>query len=174
MQATAEPIRNKVAESGIITLDLAPFIPSAESLAVFDITPFLFMEMILKEKDYRAALQMHDWSLYAGKHIGITCSADAIVPVWGYMLAATFLQPIAASVHFAALPALKGLVIAAAIEAINVEEYKDMRVVLKGCGDIMVPEEAYVAATAKLRPLVKSLMYGEPCSTVPVYKAPRP
>ncbi len=167
----AEPIRNKVAESGIITLDLAPFIPASESLAVFDLKPFLFMEMILKEKDYRAALQTHEWAQYAGKHIGITCSADAIVPVWAYMLAATFLQPIAASVHFAALPALKGVVITAAISAINVAEYADKRVVLKGCGDIVVPEEAYVAATAKLRPVVKSLMYGEPCSTVPVYKA---
>lgn len=168
-----EPIRNKVAESGIITLDLAPFVPANESLALFDLKPFLFMEMILKEKDYRAALLTHDWTLYAGKHIGITCSADAIVPVWAYMLAVTYLKTVAASVHFAALAELKSLVISAAIASIDTQEYIGKRMILKGCGDVPVPEAAYVAATALLQPLVKSLMYGEPCSTVPVYKAPR-
>lgn len=169
--AAAEPIRNKVAESGIITLDLAPFVPAEESLALFDLRPFLFMEMILKEKDYRAALQTHDWSQYAGKHTGIICSVDAIIPVWGYMLAATYLQPVAASVHFASLAELKTAVITIGISHLNTDEYAGKRVVLKGCGDIIVPAAAYVAATARLRPVVKSIMYGEPCSTVPVYKA---
>lgn len=173
MEAGATTIRNKVAESGIITLDLAPFVPSDESLATFDLKPFLFMEMILKEKDYRAALQTHDWSQYAHKHIGIICSVDAIIPVWAYMLAATYLQPVALSVHFASAAALKAAVISSSLAAINTDEYIDKRVVLKGCGDVAVPELAYVAATARLRPVVKSLMYGEPCSTVPVYKAPK-
>jgi len=163
-------IRNKVAESGILTLDLAPFVPAEESLAEFDLTPFLFMGMILKEKDYRAALQQFDWSVYAGKHTGILCSADAIIPVWAYMLAATYLQPVAASVHFATLVELKPLVITDAIARHPLDEYIGKRVVLKGCGDVDVPATAYVAATARLRPVVKSIMYGEPCSTVPIYK----
>ena len=170
---TVEPIRNKVAESGIVTLDLAPFSPQAESLMVFDIRPFLFMEMILREKDFRAALPLHDWNQYAGRHVGITCSADAIVPVWAYMLAATYLQPVASSVHFASGDALKASVITALLAGLDLTEYTGKRVVLKGCGDVAVPEAAYVAATARLRPVVKSLMYGEPCSTVPVYKAPK-
>ncbi len=174
MQApAAEPFRNKVAESGIITLDLAPFVPATESLAGFDLKPFLFMEMILREKDYRAALLTQDWARYAGKHTSIYCSVDAIVPVWAYMLAATYLEPIAAGVHFTLPANLRSNVICAAIAGISTEEYAGKRVVLKGCGDVAVPAEAYVAATAKLRPVVKSLMYGEPCSTVPVYKAPK-
>lgn len=165
-----EPIRNKVAESGIVTLDLAPFVPGEDSLAVFDVQPFLFRGLILREKDYRAALQTHDWSQYTGKHTGIICTADAIVPVWGYMLAATYLQPVAASVHFGSLDEVKRTAITTAIAELPLEEYTGKRVVLKGCGDVAIPEMAYVAASAKLRPVVKSLMYGEPCSTVPIYK----
>lgn len=171
MDTGVEPIRNKVAESGIITLDLAPFVPAEEQITTFDLKPFLFMEMILREKDYRAALQAHDWTQYEHRHVGIICSADAIIPVWAYMLAAASLQPYAASVHFASGNELKTAIITAAIATLNAEEYAGKRVVLKGCGDVAVPEVAYVAATAKLRPVVKSLMYGEPCSTVPVYKA---
>ena len=168
----AEPIRNKVAESGILTLDLAGLIPADDELAVFDLQPFLFMGMIVREKDYRAALQAFDWTTYKGKHTGIICSADAIVPVWAYMLAATWLQPVAASVHFATLGELKSLVTAAAIADLQLEEFQGKRVVLKGCGDVAIPAAAYVAASARLRPVVKSLMYGEPCSTVPIYKQP--
>ena len=171
MDTGAETIRNKVAESGILTLDLAPFIPAEAQLAFFDLKPFLFMEMILREKEYRAALLAHDWAAYQGKHVGIGCSADAVIPVWAYMLAASYLQPVAASVHFGAVEALPDLAITAALAALDTAEYEGKRVVLKGCGDVPVPASAYVAATARLRPVVKSLMYGEPCSTVPVYKA---
>ncbi len=165
-----EPFRNKVAESGIMTLDLSGYVPGEGSLAEFDIKPLLFMEMILKEKDFRAALQSFDWSVYEGKHTGIMCSADAIVPVWAYMLVASYLQPFAASVHFAAQGTLRDMVITSLIAQIDPAEYVGQRVVLKGCGDVAVPEAAYVAASARLRPVVKSLMYGEPCSTVPIYK----
>jgi hypothetical protein len=139
---------------------------------VFDIKPFLFMEMILKEKDYRAALPLHDWQQYSGKHVAIQCSADAIVPVWAYMLAASHLEPVASSVYFGTEQELKQSLIIGNINAIDKEEYRDKRVVIKGCGDIVIPEAAYVAITFHLRPVVKSLMYGEPCSTVPVYKKP--
>ncbi|MCD6013568.1 MAG: hypothetical protein K0Q79_3430 [Flavipsychrobacter sp.] len=165
-----ETIVNKVAESGIITLDLSPFIPTDE-IAAFDLKPFLFREMILKEKDYRAALQTHDWQQFVGKHVALHCSTDAIIPVWAYMLAASYLQPVVCSVYYGTPDELSKVVINNTINAIDLSEYAGKRVVLKGCGDTPVPEAAYVAATNLLRPVVKSLMYGEPCSTVPIYKA---
>lgn len=168
-----EQFVNKVAESGIITLDLVSFIPSPEDIASFDLKPFLFREMILKEKDYRAALQTFDWQQYTGKHVAMFCSADAIVPVWAYMLAAAYLQPIAASAYFGTPAELENHLINKKIAAVDKAEYTDKRVVIKGCGDTPIPETAYVAISMHLRPVVKSLMYGEPCSTVPIYKAPR-
>ncbi len=165
-----ETIVNRVAESGIITLDLAKYIPAENMVTGFDLKPFLFREMILKEKDYRAALLQHDWQEYEGKHVALFCSVDAIIPVWAYMLAATYLQPVAASVHFGSLAEMKDFITLKEIDKLDLLEYTDKRVVIKGCGDIHVPDSAYVAATAKLRPVVKSLMYGEPCSTVPIYK----
>jgi hypothetical protein len=164
-----ETIVNKVAESGIITLDLAPFVPANE-IAVFDLKPFLFREMILREKDYRAALLAHDWAQFADKQAAVTCSVDAIVPVWAYMLAASYLQPVARSVYFGTGEELLKSIMLDRIYKIDVSEYTDKRVVIKGCGDTPIPEAAYVAVTHHLRPVVKSLMYGEPCSTVPIYK----
>ena len=165
-----EPIVNKVAESGIITLDLSVFVPDQASVLIFDIKPLLFMEMILREKDFRSGLQAIDWSEYTGKHVGINCSVDAVIPVWAYMLIATYLQPFAVSIHFSGASDLMKLIIATEITKLDISSFTDKRVVLKGCGDVHIPEEAYVAATARLRPVVKSLMYGEPCSTVPVFK----
>ncbi len=164
-----ETIINKVAESGIVTLDLAPFIPG-DTIAAFDIRPFLFREMILREKDYRAALAEYDWQQFSGRHVAIYCTADAIVPVWAYMLAVFYLQNIAASVYFGTPTELIKVIIEKRIAAIDANEYEGKRVVLKGCGDTHIPEAAYVAATQHLLPVVKSLMYGEPCSTVPVFK----
>lgn len=161
---------NKIAESGIITLSLESFIPDAAQLAVFDIKPFLFREMILKEKDFRAALLELDWEQYRDKHVAVTCSAEAIIPMWAYMLISSGLTPVAASVFSGTEEALYAYLILENIEAIDAAIYADKRVVIKGCGDKVMPEGAYVAITHKLRPVVKSLMYGEPCSTVPVYK----
>jgi hypothetical protein len=167
-----DTIVNKVAESGIISLDLADYIPRDEELMAFDLKPFLFREMILREKDYRAALQTHDWEQYRGKQVAIQCSVDAIIPMWAYMLAANYLQPVAAYVYFGGTEELKKEILLKRIEAINANEYADKRVVVKGCGDIAIPESAYVAVTNVLRPVAKSIMYGEPCSTVPIYKKP--
>jgi hypothetical protein len=166
-------IVNKVAESGIITLDLVKFLPEAGSIASFDLEPFLFRGMILREKDYRAALPQHDWQSFAGRHVALYCSADAIIPVWAYMLAVSYLQPIAASVYFGTPAELEKYLVLQHIETIDIADYEDKRVVIKGCGDTPIPDAAYVAITQKLRPVVKSLMYGEPCSTVPVYKKPK-
>ncbi len=164
-----ETIVNKVAESGIITLDLAEYLRGSD-VAVFDLKPFLYMEMILKEKDYRAALQTHDWQQYAGKNVAVLCSVDAIVPVWAYMLAASYLQPTTASVYYGTAEELTKMLLTQRINEIPLDEYNDKRVVIKGCGDTPIPDAAYLAITAHLRPVVKSLMYGEPCSTVPIFK----
>ena len=165
-----ETIVNKVAESGIITLDLAEYIPGEGVVVSFDLKPFLFREMILREKDYRAALLSYDWDQFAGKFVAITCSADAIIPVWAYMLAASYLQPVAASVFFGTVEDLYKQILQDNLKTINPKDYEDKRVVIKGCGDKAIPAAAYVTITARLRPYVKSLMYGEPCSTVPIYK----
>jgi hypothetical protein len=167
-----DTIVNKVAESGIITLDLANYIPKDEELMSFDLKPFLFREMILKEKDYRSELQTHDWSQYVGKQVAIHCTVDAIIPVWAYMLAANYLQPVAKYVYFGSVEELKKELTVKSIEQIEADEYTDKRVVVKGCGDTPIPDAAYVAVTNKLRPVAKSIMYGEPCSTVPIYKKP--
>ncbi len=167
-----ELIKNKVAESGIVTLDLATYLPTEESLAAFDLKPFLFREMILKEKDYRESLQQYDWTQYKDKHVAVYCSVDAIIPVWAFMLATVYLEQVASSVQFATPEEIKKQLLLKNVGAINAEEYSDKRVVIKGCGEVNIPDAAYVAITEKMKPVVKSLMYGEPCSTVPLYKKP--
>jgi len=161
---------NKVADSGIITLNLEQYLPEPSSISEFDIKPFLFKEMIVREKDFRQSISEHDWSIYTGKHIAIFCSVDAIIPMWAYMLIASSLQPVAASVFYGTADVLKTQLMIQNIERIDNQAYIDKRVVIKGCGDVLLPENAFIAITQKLRPAVKSLMYGEPCSTVPVFK----
>jgi hypothetical protein len=164
-------IVNKVAESGIITLDLAPYIPAKDDFILFDLKPFLFREMILREKDFRAQLQSHDWEQYRGKYVAVFCTADAIIPLWAYMLITTYLQPVAKAIHHGSTDAFWQMEVDKAVRmAINPEEFRDKRLVLKGCGDTTIPEAAYITASAILMPVVKSLMYGEPCSTVPIFK----
>lgn len=162
-------IINRVSESSLVTIDLEEFY-SKNSTAVFDLKDYLFMGLMLKEKDYRSALQSLDWEQYRGKHVAITCSADAIVPVWAYMLAASSLQPIVQDVFFGNKSELQTVLLLKNIAAINGENYTAQRVIVKGCGDRQVPEAAYVAITAKLRPHARSIMYGEACSNVPVFK----
>ena len=166
MEAT---IVNKVAESGIVTLDLEEFYPKGE-IVFFDLKEYLFMGLILKEKDYRAALQTTEWTKYKDKYVAITCTADAVIPMWAYMLAANYLQPVAKDLVFGDEAQLISTLITRKLTGLNAEEYTDKRVVVKGCGEVSIPESAYVEITAKLRPFAKSIMYGEPCSTVPIYK----
>jgi hypothetical protein len=163
-------IINKVAGSGIITIDLETFYPRAE-MAVFDIKDYLFKGLILKEKEFREALKHTDWEQYNGKYIALTNTADAIIPMWAYMLVVSYLQPQAKDIVFGSETDLVQTLMLNNISNINEDDYTDKRIVIKGCGDVVLPEAAYAAITKKLRPVVKSLMYGEPCSTVPVYKA---
>lgn len=160
---------NKVAASGILTLDLAPYCET--DVVAFDLQPYLFRGLILKEKDFREALKTLDLSSFSGKEVAVFCSADAIIPVWAYALLTVVLRPVARSVHFGTVEAVREKIIEKAIrEAVIPEHYAGARLVLKGCGDVAIPAAAYVAATALLQPVVQSLMYGEPCSTVPLYK----
>ena len=165
----AELFNNKVAESGIVTIDLASLLPSNDIL-LFDIKPYLFMELILKEKDFRAALLITDWTKYQDKIVGIFCSADAIIPMWANMLVVSALNPYATAVYFGDEKNIREQQLIESITKLNVKDYTNQRVVIKGCGETFIGESAYIAITQKLRPLVKSIMYGEPCSTVPVYK----
>ncbi len=165
----SEVLVNKVAESGIITLDLEQYYPKAE-IAVFDLKDYLFMGLILKEKDFREALKNTEWSKFQDKNVAVTCTADAIIPVWAYMLVAANLQPVAAAVVFGTEEELKTQLLLKNISAIDPAPYTDQRVVIKGCGEIPIGEAAYLQVTHQLRPVVKSIMYGEPCSTVPIYK----
>ncbi|MEP6613984.1 MAG: DUF2480 family protein [Mucilaginibacter sp.] len=160
---------NKVAQSGLVTLDPAAFYPEGERV-VYDIKDNLFMELILKEKDFREFVKGYDWAQYDGKYVAVTCTVDAIVPAWAYMLLANRLAPYAREVVFGDTEVLETVLFVKSIAAIDVEQYRDQRIVIKGCGDTPVPVSAYVELTKKLTPVVKSLMFGEPCSTVPIYK----
>lgn len=160
---------NKVSESGIITIDLEKYFPS-EEIVVFDIKDYLFMGLILKEKDFRQALKELNLEKFQNKIVAITCSADAIIPMWSYMLISSTLQPAAKEIVFGNEAETKQKILIRNIKKINEKEFIDKRVVVKGCGEHPIPEEAYLEITNVFRPVVKSLMFGEPCSTVPVYK----
>lgn len=168
----AETFVNKVAESGIITIDLENYFP-AEEIVLFDMKDYLFMGLILKEKDFRQALKELDTAVFSNKVVAITCSADAVIPMWAFMLVSGLLQPVAREIIFGNEETARKQRLLKNIGTINVNEYTDKRVVIKGCGEKPVPEEAYVEITKLLRPVVKSIMYGEPCSTVPVFKKER-
>jgi hypothetical protein len=165
----SDAIVNKVAESGLITLDLEKFLP-AEPVVLFDLKDYLFMGLILKEKDFRAAMLQHDWSQYGGKSVAVSCTADAVIPVWAYMLVASYLQPFATEVVYGTTEELKNQVLMRNLQQLDVSAYADKRIVVKGCGEVPIPDRAYLEVTRKLRPVAKSIMYGEPCSTVPIFK----
>ncbi|QQL48808.1 DUF2480 family protein [Mucilaginibacter ginkgonis] len=160
---------NKVAQSGLVTLDPASFYPAGDRV-IYDIKDNLFHGLMLREKDFREFVKEHDWTQYTGKIVGITCSADAIVPAWAYMLLANRMVPYAADIIFGDAAIIEEKLFEKQIDNANLDQYRDQRLVLKGCGDVDVPVSAYVSLTAKLTPIVKSLMFGEPCSTVPIYK----
>ena len=160
---------NKVEESGIITLDLEQFYPKEET-AVFDMKDHLFMGLTLKEKDFRETMKLLDLEPYKEKNIALFCSADAVIPVWAYMLVVSYLQPVAKEIIFGDAEFLHKTLFLKNIDKINITNYADKRVVIKGCGELPITEGAYVAITNLLRPVAKSIMYGEPCSTVPIFK----
>ena len=165
------PIVNKVSESGIITLDLELYYPSKDKVTMIDLKDFLFMGLILKEKDFRDSLKNLDLSIYTGSIVGITCTADAIIPQWAYMLLSAVLTPVAKAVIMAEdenMVRHKYHLIQ--IQQLDISSFQDKRMVIKGCGDEPMSSESYLVITNRLMPIAKSIMYGEPCSTVPVFK----
>jgi len=164
-----ENIVNKVANSGLITFNLEEYLHPGERI-VYDIKDNLFHGLILKEQDFRAFIKEHDWSQYAGKNIAIICSADAIVPTWAYMLLANRFKAYANEVVFGNLDVLDAVLFAKALGAVDLSAFTGARVVVKGCSDVHVPVSAYVEITNLLGKVAKSIMYGEPCSTVPIFK----
>jgi hypothetical protein len=170
--ALDQPLVNRVAQSGLVTIDLEELYPSGD-IAPFDLKDYLFMGLILKEKDFREALKAHDWAQYTGKNLAVFCSADAIIPMWAYMLVATYAAPYVADIaqttpgHFAEMAFIKKLA------ALDPADYAGKRLVIKGCSDKPVPPSAYLEITRRLQPVAQSIMFGEPCSTVPVYKKSR-
>jgi hypothetical protein len=160
---------NKVAASGLVTFNLEEYLHPGERV-IYDIKDNLFHGLMLREKDFREFIKNHDWSTYTNKNVAIVCSADAIVPTWAYMLLANKLKPFAYEVVFGNLETLEAVLFSKALAKVDVNAFAGERVVVKGCGDIAVPVAAYVEITNLLTPVVKSIMYGEPCSTVPIYK----
>jgi hypothetical protein len=165
----SDAIVNKVAQSGLITLNLEDYLPQGD-LVSFDLKDYLFMGLILKEKDFREALKNLDWQQYQEKQVAITCTADAIIPLWAYMLVTTYLQPVAKEIYVGTPEEMHKHLFLKNIAAINPADYADKRIVVKGCGDVPIGAFAYAELTKHLLPQVKSIMYGEPCSTVPVFK----
>jgi hypothetical protein len=162
-------IVNKVAQSGLVEFNLEDhYLPGERVL--FDIKDQLFQGLILKEKDFREFIKNENWSNYKDKYVAISCTADAIVPTWAYMLLTTALEPFAKKIVFGDLKTLETILFSEALSKVDVEQFRDARIVIKGCSNLPVPESAYVEITRLLRPLAKSIMYGEPCSTVPIYK----
>ena len=164
-----EEIRNKVEESGLIQLDLAQFKPAIE-ISEIDIAEQLWQGLILKEKDFRTWIKEHDWYQYNAKGVCVYCSADAIVPTWAYMLVASQLNELATYYLVGNRKDLEKELIKNSIAELDLKEFQDGKVIIKGCSDISSPEFAMSELIKRLQPVTKSIMYGEPCSTVPIYK----
>ena len=166
------PLINRVANSGLITINLEDYFPK-EEIIDFDIKQFLFMEMILKEKDFRKSLKEQDWKSYEGKILAVHCSVDAIIPTWAYMLISANASPFVSDLYFGQKSGYIQQYFDEVLEDMNCEQHQDKRVVIKGCSDKEVPPSAYMKLTSKLQPFAQSIMFGEPCSTVPIFKRPR-
>ncbi|MFT5512305.1 MAG: hypothetical protein ACI8SE_000703 [Bacteroidia bacterium] len=167
-----EEIVNKVANSPLITFNLEEYYDQSEFVE-FDMKEHLFQGLILREKDFRTFIKEHDWTAYQSKKVALFCSADAIIPTWSYMLVANKLSGIADHVFYGSLMDMQQSIILEKLNQIDVETFRDKMVVIKGCSKFEVPIGAYVAITEKFTPVVKSIMFGEPCSTVPIYKKKR-
>ncbi|MBK9190343.1 MAG: DUF2480 family protein [Crocinitomicaceae bacterium] len=164
----ADEIINKVAEAGIEQIDLKDFLLK-KGVVEIDLKNQLWNDFVLKEKDFRDWIKIHDWSVYENKVVALYCSADAVIPAWAYMLVTAELKN-AGAVYFSSPEKIHEEYFFDQLKNWNVNQLLDKRVMVKGCSDIPNPEKAYVILTQKLMPVVKSLMFGEPCSAVPVYK----
>jgi len=165
-----DQIVNRVSTSSLVSFGLEGLVTLGERF-LFDIKPLLFEGLILKEREFRDFVKGHDWSQYAGKHVAITCTADAVVPTWAFMLLSIALQPFATTIVFGSLDDLERQLFHQRLAATDWQKFENAKVVVKGCSKIQVPVSAYVEVVSRLRPIASSIMYGEPCSTVPLFKA---
>ncbi len=172
MESEKNDIVNRVAMSNLITIDLEDFYVEGER-QVLDIAPVLYQGMVLREKEFRQWVKDKDWEQYRNKLVAVICSEDAIVPTWAYMLLATKLQPVAKMFVFGSLQELESILYQKAVDSIDPAQYEGAKLVIKGCSNKPVPVSAYVEITRRLTPFAGSIMYGEPCSTVPIYKKPK-
>ncbi|MBI0401104.1 DUF2480 family protein [Cyclobacterium marinum] len=164
-------IINRVANSPIVTIDLETYYLDGERV-VFDLEPFLYQGLVVKEKEFRQSFKNLDWTIYKDKLVAITCSTDAIIPKWAYMLAIVNLQAFAKEVIIGSIEDLERHLLNSAINKLDEKKFKDRPVVIKGCGKLSIPDYAYGEIVKKVMDVAKSVMFGEPCSTVPVYKRP--
>lgn len=165
-------IVNRVDQSSLVTFDLEKLYQSGPRVE-WDIKDQLFQGLILKEKEFRRFIKSHDWQQYKGQNIAIICSVDAIVPTWAYMLLAVHLTPHVDHLVFGDLKELERSLFQKSLAEIDLSTYRDAKVIIKGCGNYPIPEFAYVEVTRLLHGVAGSIMYGEPCSTVPLYKKPK-
>lgn len=165
----ANEIVNRVANSQLTTIDLEDYYPKGERTTI-DIKKWLFHELILKETDFREHLKNHDWSQYENKYVALNCSADAIIPSWAYMLLTTYVSPYSKKVIVGTINELETSIFQDIIEQISIENFKNKPVIIKGCANKPIPQTAYTHLIQKLQPIVKSIMFGEACSTVPLFK----
>jgi len=169
MEAEDLEIVNKVANSALQVFDLEDYYPEGERVAL-DISGWLLEGFVLREKDFRETLKNYDWSQYTGKFVALQCSTDAIVPAWAYMLVTTYLHPVAKKVIQGSVEQLNVLIYQEILDSLNYELYTGKPVIIKGCSRKPVPQEAYTLATQKLLPFARSIMFGEACSSVPLFK----
>ena len=166
---TTNEIKNRVADSGIVNVDLSDYAPK-ENILELDLKQFLFDGLVLKEKEFRIALKEFDFNKYDGKVVAVFCGANVIVPMWAYMLITTYLNNANAKIYFGNKNKVTQAIIKENIDSINVDDYKEKRVIVNGCSNIKLSEGLYIAITKKLQKNVKSLMFGEACSAVPIFK----
>jgi len=164
-----DEIINRVANSDLVTIDLEDFYPAGDRIS-FDITPWLLNELVLQEKQFREYVKDHDWEQYKDNFVAIHCSSEAIIPTWAYMLISLHLSPFTKKAVVGSLTDLEELIYSELISDMNMKEYEGKPVIIKGCSKLYVPENAYIQLSQKLKPIVKSLMFGEACSSVPLYK----
>ncbi|MEO2063351.1 MAG: DUF2480 family protein [Christiangramia sp.] len=168
----AEEIVNRVAQSKLVTFNLEEYYPEGARLS-FDISDWLQDGFVLREKEFRQQAKEYDWATFKGTYVALNCSTDAIVPAWAYMLVSTYLEGVAKKTVIGDLEMLETVLYAEIIDKLDVSGLEDQPVIIKGCSRKPVPKNAYVLLTNKLQPVVKSLMYGEACSSVPLYKKPK-
>jgi len=165
----ANEIVNRVANSQLKTIDLEELYPQGPRTSI-DIKNWLFQELILRETEFREHLKNHDWTQYKNHFIALTCSCDAIIPSWAFMLITTYVSPFAKKVVVGNLTALETSIFHDIIANFSIEEYKNKPIIIKGCANKPIPETAYIQLIEKLQPIAKSIMFGEACSTVPLFK----